>query len=116
MKLFGISNCDTVKKARAWLAARDLAAEFHDFKKHGVSEAMLRGWLEQTGRDQLLNRRGTTWRQLPEEARNEIVDDATAVALMLAKPSVIKRPVLEKDGRIHLGFDETTYQEIFGLE
>lgn len=113
MKLYGIPNCDTVKKARAWLAEHDVAIEFHDFKKAGVDEALLHAWLAQTDWQTLLNRRGTTWRQLPDDVKAKTDNEAAAIALMLAKPSVIKRPVLEMDGRVVVGFDPETYSQIF---
>lgn len=113
MKLYGIPNCDTVKKARAWLAEHDIAIEFHDFKKAGVTETLLRGWLAQTDWQTLLNRRGTTWRQLPDDIKAKTDNEAAAITLMLGKPSVIKRPVLEADGRVVVGFDPDTYSQIF---
>jgi arsenate reductase len=116
MKLFGIPNCNTVKKSRAWLAENGIAIDFHDFKKQGVTEALLKRWLEQVPWDKLVNRQGTTWRQLPEETKATIQDDASAIALMLEKPSVIKRPVLEYRGKIHVGFDETVYHTLFGTK
>ncbi|MBI3902056.1 MAG: ArsC family reductase [Nitrosomonadales bacterium] len=110
MKLYGIPNCDTVKKARAFLAAHDIAYEFHDFKKHGVSEAMLAGWMKQTGWQRLLKKTGPTWGKLPDEVKTSIKDDASALRLMLAQPNVIKRPVLERNGKVlATGFDETIY-------
>ena len=116
MKLYGIPNCNTVKKARAWLEAHGVAAEFHDFKKQGISESLLKSWLEQIPRDKLLNRQGTTWRQLPDETKASIRDDGSAIALMLEKPSVIKRPLLEYNGKIHIGFDEAVYHTLFGTK
>lgn len=91
----GIPNCDTVKKARAWLEERGLAYTFHDFKKQGVPEAALDGWLARHGWEKLVNRAGTTWRRLDEATRAGISDAASARALMLAQPSVIKRPVVD---------------------
>jgi Spx/MgsR family transcriptional regulator len=115
MKLFGIANCNTVKKARAWLDEHHIAAEFHDFKKLGVNEPMLRDWIAQVGWENLLNRKGTTWRQLPDEIKTSIRDEAGAIRLMLEKPSAIKRPVVERGSKVaHIGFDETTYQTLFG--
>jgi len=116
MRLFGISNCGTVKKARAWLAENGIEIPFHDFKKQGINEELLRVWLKQTGWERLVNRQGTTWRQLPDEAKAAICDETSAVRLMLEKPSVIKRPVLEMGGKITLGFDEATYQSLFGIK
>ncbi len=116
MKLYGIPNCNTVKKARDWLSSHDIAVEFHDFKKHGLSVSIAQPWLQQAEWSKLVNRSGLTWRGLPEERKQQIVDDASALALMLEKTSVIKRPILEQDGRIlHIGFDETAYTKIFNL-
>ena len=89
--LYGIPNCDTVKKARTWLADHGQAFEFHDFKKQGLDRATVAGWLEQVGWEVLVNRKGTTWRNLPEERRMQVVDKASALELMLENPSVIKR-------------------------
>ena len=106
MKLYGIPNCDTVKRARAWLNEHGLDHAFHDFKKAGVPEDRLDAWLQAAGWERLLNRKGTMWRKLDEAQRAAVVDAATARALMLQVPSVIKRPVVEwPDGRISVGFD-----------
>ena len=106
MIVYGIPNCDTVKRARAWLADHGHAFVFHDFKKSGVPEDRLDAWIAALGWEPLVNRKGTTWRQLDEAARAAVVDAASARALMLAKPSVVKRPVVEwDDGRITVGFD-----------
>lgn len=114
MKLYGIPNCTTVKKARAWLAGHAHEVAFHDFKKQGVDAAWLRDVVKQTGWQALVNTRGTTWRQLTDAEKAAVADEAGAIALMLAKPSVIKRPVLERDGHYHLGFADDQYQSIFG--
>jgi arsenate reductase len=114
MKLYGIPNCTTVKKARTWLTENGIDSPFHDFKKQGVSEELLKTWLKQIGWEKLVNRQGTTWRQLPDEAKAAVCDEAGAIRLILEKSSVIKRPVLELDGKIILGFDEATYQTLFG--
>jgi Spx/MgsR family transcriptional regulator len=104
--LYGIPNCDTVKKARAWLAGQGVAHAFHDFKKQGVPPARLDAWLEAAGADRLLNRQGTTWRKLDPAVQARGADAAGARALMLEQPSVIKRPVVEwPDGSITVGFD-----------
>ena len=114
MKLYGIQNCNTVKKARDWLAENQLSVEFHDFKKQGISEVVLANWLIQTPRDKLINRAGLTWRGLDETTKNSITNDGAAIALMQAKTSIIKRPVLVKDGTILcVGFDEARYADIF---
>lgn len=114
LKLYGIPNCTTVKKARAWLADHALDAAFHDFKKQGVDYAWLRRVVAQTGWEALVNTRGTTWRKLPDAEKAAVVDEASAIALMQAQPSVIRRPVLERDGTYHLGFAEEQYQALFG--
>jgi arsenate reductase (glutaredoxin) len=114
LKLYGISNCNTVKKARDWLNANHLAYDFHDFKKHGVTPQLLENWLTQLPHEKLINRAGLTWRGLEGSAKENIVDNISAIALMQAKTSVIKRPILEKNGKIlQLGFDETAYKELF---
>lgn len=113
MKLYGIPNCDTVKKARSWLAERGIEMPFHDFKKAGVSEALLQGWVQQAGWEKLLNRQGTTWRKLPDDVKQKTDNPAAALALMLATPSIIKRPVLELEGRVYVGFDADTYAQLF---
>ena len=106
MKLYGLPNCDTVRRARAWLAARGLDCAFHDFKKSGVPPARLDAWMAALGWARLVNRQGLTWRRLPEDERERVVDAASARALMLATPAVIKRPVVEwPDGSISVGFD-----------
>ncbi len=114
MQLYGIPNCDTVKKARAWLSGHHIAVDFHDFKKRGVSAAWLQEVTTQTGWQAVLNQRGTTWRQLDDAAKRAVIDQATAITLMLAQTSLIKRPVLHANGRYHLGFTEQQYQAIFG--
>lgn len=113
MKLYGIPNCDTVRKARAWLQAHDIDYEFHDFKKHGVNEALLSGWLQQVGWQRLLKKTGPTWGKLPDTVKTSINDDASALALMLQQPNVIKRPVLESKGKVvATGFNETDYKNL----
>lgn len=112
MKLYGIPNCNTVKKARTWLSERGQIVEFHDFKKQGISEALLKNWVKLAGWEKLVNRKGTTWRQLPDDIKNSINNEAAAIQLMLEKSSVIKRPVMEYNGKITVGFDEIMYQEI----
>lgn len=106
--LYGIPNCDTVKKARQWLDARGLAYRFHDYKKAGVDADALRGWIERLGWEAVLNRAGTTFRKLPEADRSAL-DAAKAVAIMLAHPSAIKRPVLVRGDVLLAGFDPATY-------
>ncbi|MGO8756447.1 MAG: arsenate reductase [Gallionellaceae bacterium] len=113
MKLYGIPNCSTVKKARAFLEAHDVPHEFHDFRKQGVTEAMLFSWLKQVGWQKLLKKTGPSWGQLPEAVKSSIRDDRSALKLMLEKPNVIKRPVLEQDGKVlATGFDEAVYNII----
>jgi len=113
MKIYAIPNCNTVKKARAWLEARGLAYEFHDYKKQGVPEAVLKAAMKQLGWETLVNRAGPTWRKLPDEAKAGVTDAASALAVMQANSSVIKRPLLERDGRFEAGFSEARYAELF---
>ena len=114
-KLFGIPNCTTVKKARAWLAEHTLEVAFHDFKKQGVDAAWLSQVVAQTGWQALVNTRGTTWRKMPEAEKAAVTDETSAIQLMQNQPSVIKRPVLEVDGAFHIGFSEDQYQALFGV-
>lgn len=110
MKLYGIPNCNTVKKARSWLEQHGIAYEFHDFKKQGIDAATLETWLRQMPWEKLVNRAGMTWRNLDDASKAAVVDNTSAIALMAAKTSAIKRPVLVRDGAVLcLGFDETTY-------
>jgi Spx/MgsR family transcriptional regulator len=111
LTIFGIPNCDTVKKARAWLSEHGVAHAFVDFKKQGVDDAALARWLAQLGWQALLNTRGTTWRRLDDAARAAVTDAASAQALMLAQPSVIKRPVVAwPDGSVSAGFEPSAWQ------
>lgn len=116
-RLYGIPNCNTVKKAREWLAQHDIPVEFHDFKKHGLDISIAQNWLQQTDWTKLVNRSGLTWRGLPEERKQGIQDANAALDLMLEKTSVIKRPLLEQNGKLlHVGFDEAAYSRIFNLK
>ncbi len=113
LKLYGIPNCNTVKKARDWLEVHQVAYDFHDFKKQGASAELLNIWLAQFPHEKLINRAGLTWRGLDEMTKSGIIDNASATILMQAKTSLIKRPLLEKDSKIVcLGFDESTYKEL----
>ena len=114
MKLYGIPNCNTVKKAREWLDQHGVAYEFHDFKKQGLASATVEKWLAQYPWERLVNRAGMTWRNQSDAEKTAVTDNASATALMLNKTSVIKRPILEDDNKVlALGFDETIYQQIF---
>ena len=106
--LYGIKNCDTMKKAWTWLDAHGVAYDFHDYKKAGIDEATLRGWAGQVGWEILLNRAGTTFRALPDADKTDIGEDK-AIGLMLANPSMIKRPVLDTGGKLLVGFKPDTY-------
>jgi arsenate reductase (glutaredoxin) len=110
MKLYGIANCDTVKRARAWLNGQGVAYAFHDFKKNGVPEPRLDVWLQTLGHELLINRQGTTWRKLSSDERDAVEDNSSARVLMLEHSSVIKRPVMEwADGEITVGFSERIF-------
>ena len=107
LTVYGIPNCDTVKKARTWLTAQGLDFQFHDYKKQGVPADRLDAWVKAVGWEVLVNRQGTTWRKLDEATKAGVTDAASAKALMLANASVIKRPVIEQDGQVRVvGFDE----------
>ena len=111
--MYGIRNCDTVKKARAWLDARGISYDFHDYKISGIDEPRLRAWADELGWERLLNRSGTTFRKLPE-ADKAGIDADKAIALMLAQPSMIKRPVLDIGGRRLVGFGEEAWAAALG--
>jgi Spx/MgsR family transcriptional regulator len=111
--IYGIKNCDTMKKARAWLDARGVAYAFHDYKTAGLDEARLQSWIDALGWEPLLNRAGTTFRTLPDADKADL-DAAKAKRLMLAQPSMVKRPVLDVDGRLTVGFRAEVYEGVFG--
>ena len=110
--MYGIKNCDTVAKARKWLEAEGVAYAFHDYKTQGITADRLRGWAAEVGWEVLLNRAGTTFRKLPEADRQDI-DEARAIALMVAQPSMIKRPVVEGAGPLLVGFKPERYGAAF---
>lgn len=111
--LYGIPNCDTVKKARSWLDGQGLAYAFHDYKKAGADAANLKGWCEAKGWETILNRAGTTFKKLPDDSKNGL-DQAKAIALMLDQPSMIKRPVVEYAGGLLVGFKQPEWEAAFG--
>ncbi|MCO6408917.1 ArsC family reductase [Hoeflea alexandrii] len=110
--IYGIKNCDTMKKARTWLADHSIEAGFHDYKASGIDRAHLVRWCNESGWETVLNRAGTTFRKLDEAAKQDL-DQEKAIALMLAQPSMIKRPVLEADDRIIIGFKPDRYEQFF---
>ena len=109
MKLFGIKNCDTVKKARRWVDEHQVSYQFHDFRKDGLNETTIKQWLEKISWKELINKRGTTWRQL-DDPRKEQLDQQGAIELMLAHPTLIKRPVIEDASGVSIGFNESDFQ------
>lgn len=111
--LYGIPNCDTVKKARTWLDAKGIAYEFHDYKKAGITAAKLKAWSKVLGWETVLNRAGTTFRKLPDEAKSDL-DQTKAIALMIEQPSTIKRPVVEYKGGLLIGFKQPEWEAAFG--
>ncbi|MDB5871820.1 MAG: arsenate reductase-like protein [Ramlibacter sp.] len=112
--LYGIPNCDTVKKARAWLDEHAVAYEFHDFRKQGVPPARLDEWMKRAGWEKVLNRKGTMWRKLDTATQESVTDAASAKAVMLAQPSVIKRPVVEWGAKTTVGFDPAAWALLAG--
>jgi arsenate reductase len=111
--IYGIKNCDTMKKARAWLDAKGVAYDFHDYKAAGIAKEKLKGWSDKLGWETLLNRAGTTFKKLPD-ADKEGITEKKALALMLAQPSMIKRPVLELGGKVVVGFKPEIYEKEVG--
>lgn len=110
--MYGIPNCDTIKKARKWLAEHDVVYTFHDYKKEGVDVGCLQAWCKQVGWEVLLNKRGTTWRKLPDIDKNN-VDEAKAQILLIEHASMIKRPVLVCGEHVEVGFSEASYEALF---
>ncbi|WP_120077304.1 ArsC family reductase [Aurantiacibacter odishensis] len=110
VEFYGIPNCDTVKKARKWLDAKGIEYIFHDYKNEGADAAKVSRWIDAEGVDTVLNRRGTTWRKLPDEEKAGAGDAAGAVGLLVENPSMIKRPVVEHDGGLLVGFDESEWK------
>ncbi len=112
MIVYGIKNCNTVKSAVAWLKKNKIEFEFHDYKKSGITASKLSDWSKQVGWESLVNKRGTTWRQLDEASQKKVTNEKSAIALMKEKTSVIKRPLIEKNGKVVLlGFDEDEYKK-----
>lgn len=111
--IYGIKNCDTMKKAFKWLETNDVDVTFHDYKKQGIDEDVLRDAVKQHGWESVLNRRGTTWRKLPDDVK-ESMDDVAALKVATENPSIIKRPLLVYQRNITLGFKDAEYAEIFG--
>ncbi len=112
IKVYGIPNCDTVKKAIAWLKFNNLDYQFHDYKKLGITAEKLEQWAAQFGWEALLNKRGTTWKKLEPLVQGTITTKAVAFGLMIEKPSLIKRPVLENASIVIVGFDEENYKHL----
>ena len=110
--IYGIKNCDTMKKARTWLEERGISYRFHDYKSEGIDHEHLERWVEATGWETVLNRAGTTFRKLDEAAKADL-DREKAIRLMLEQPSMIRRPVLETDGKIVVGFKPEIYEPLF---
>ena len=110
--LYGIPNCDTVKKARTWLEQAGLSYQFHDFKKAGLDKTTVSAWLKEVPWEILVNKKGTTWRNLPDATKASVIDATSATALMLENTSVIKRPVLCTNNQVLVGFDADLYKKI----
>lgn len=111
IKLYGIKNCDTVKKARRWLENQNIEYQFHDFREDGLDKKQLNGWLKQLGWEAIVNKRSTTWRNLTDKEK-EISSDTQAAKLLIANPTLIKRPVTEKDKTLLIGFKEAEFKKL----
>ncbi len=110
--MYGIPNCDTIKKAKKWLDAEGISYEFHDYRKQGVNAEMVNQFCAELGWDKVLNKRGTTYRQLTQEQKDTL-NEESAIPLLVEQPAMIKRPILSVDGQLHLGFKADQYSEIF---
>ncbi len=113
--IYGIKNCDTMKKTFNWLQDAGIGYEFHDYKKSGIDESTLKNWCQKLGWEKVLNRAGTTFKKLPDADKTGL-DEAKAIALMVANPSMIKRPLLDQDNALMAGFKPDLYQEFFGQD
>ncbi len=111
--LYGIPNCDTIRKARRWLDEHGVEYRFHDFRKDGLERSRLQAWVDELGWETLLNKRGLMWRRLPADKKTDL-DESRAVALLLEEPAMIKRPVLDLGDRRIVGFSDARYEELFG--
>lgn len=112
--IYGIKNCDTVKKARQWLDSHNVDYSFHDFRKDGLEKSKVAQWLEKVGPDTLINKRGTTWKQLPEPEKTRLTDDRN-IDVICDNPTLIKRPVIESGREIIVGFKESDFQNLFNV-
>jgi len=110
--LYGISSCDTIRKAKAWLDSQHIEFEFHDYRKQGLEWPQLQSMVSALGWEAMLNRRGTTWRNLPDTVKDQI-DRESAIRVMLDNPAIIKRPILARGNQLHVGFSTGQYEEIF---
>lgn len=113
--MYGIRNCDTIKKSRKWLEANNFEYEFHDYRVNGLTKEQLQNWCEALGWEQVLNKRGTTYRQLTDEQKSSL-SETTAIELLLELPAMIKRPLLDVDGSLTLGFKADNYAAIFDID
>ena len=112
LKIYGLASCDTTRAARKWLDAHGVTYAFHDVRADGLTKPLVEGWVKRAGWEKVLNKASTTWRELPETEKTG-VDQATAVALLLAHPTLVKRPVLDRGGELALGFKPTIYAQLF---
>ncbi|QIA62785.1 ArsC family reductase [Vibrio astriarenae] len=110
--MYGIPNCDTIKKAKRWLSDNQVTFDFHDYRKQGIDETLVTRFCQELGWETVVNKRGTTYRQLSDEQKQSLSEE-TAIALLLESPAMIKRPILEVEGQLHIGFKADQYQSIF---
>ena|SRR5436190_23248099 len=111
--VYGIPNCDTTKKALAWLSKKNIPFSFHDYKQQGISKEKLNDWCNRKGRELVFNKRSTTWRELPEATQKKITDQPAAIKLMIENNSIIKRPIIEIGNELIIGFKEEEYKKAF---
>jgi Spx/MgsR family transcriptional regulator len=113
VKLYGLATCDTTRAARKWLDAKGVKHAFHDVREDGLTKPLVEAWVKQLGWEKVLNKASTTWRELPEKEKTG-VDQKKAIALLLAHPTMVKRPVLDRNGELSLGFKPANYEQLFG--
>ena len=111
--IYGLAACDTTRAARKWLEAKKIAYTFHDVREDGLTKPLVESWFKQLGWEKVLNKASTTWRELPEKEKAR-VDEKKAAALLIAHPTLVKRPVLDRGGKLSLGFKPLAYEELFG--
>ena len=112
--LYGINNCDTIKKTKKWLKEHDITFDFHDYRKNGIDSSLVKMLMDQLGWENIINKRGLTYRQLSAEQKDNLTE-TSSIAILVEYPAMIKRPILKKDGQLFIGFNQDEYSELFNM-